>query len=137
MKKLFSTFVITAVISAGLFAAPASADNKFILKIGDGYHGYDGWHGHHRHQGWHKKHGWKHRARWHDDDDFYYIPHRPVIVRHTYVNYAPPTRLGWNDPPQPHRYCREYHGPINVGGRVQQGYGTACYMPDGSWQMMD
>ncbi len=32
-------------------------------------------------------------------------------------------------------YCREYTRNINVGGRVQEGYGTACMQPDGSWQI--
>jgi hypothetical protein len=33
-------------------------------------------------------------------------------------------------------YCREYTGTIYVGGRAQQGYGTACLQPDGSWQVV-
>jgi hypothetical protein len=32
------------------------------------------------------------------------------------------------------QYCREYTQNINVGGRIQQGYSTACLQPDGSWQ---
>ncbi len=32
-------------------------------------------------------------------------------------------------------YCREYHTDIQVGGQSQSGYGTACRMPDGSWQV--
>ena len=28
--------------------------------------------------------------------------------------------------------CREYRGPIVIGGKTQQGYGTACLQPDGS-----
>ncbi|MBK1666744.1 hypothetical protein CKO28_01625 [Rhodovibrio sodomensis] len=32
-------------------------------------------------------------------------------------------------------YCREYQTTIMVGGKAQTGYGTACRMPDGSWQM--
>ena len=32
-------------------------------------------------------------------------------------------------------YCREYHTDIQVGGRTKSGYGTACRMPDGSWQV--
>lgn len=34
-------------------------------------------------------------------------------------------------------YCREYQTVIAVGGRPQQGYGTACRQPDGSWKVMD
>lgn len=33
-------------------------------------------------------------------------------------------------------YCREYQQTIVVGGKTQQGYGTACRQPDGSWQLM-
>jgi len=32
------------------------------------------------------------------------------------------------------QYCREYQTTIIVGGREQQGYGTACRQPDGSWK---
>ena len=34
------------------------------------------------------------------------------------------------------RYCREFTQQITVGGQSQNGYGTACRMPDGQWQMM-
>ncbi len=32
-------------------------------------------------------------------------------------------------------YCREYTQTIFVGGQQQQGHGTACRQPDGSWQI--
>lgn len=32
-------------------------------------------------------------------------------------------------------YCREYTQHFNVGGRIQEGYGTACMQPDGSWEI--
>jgi surface antigen len=31
--------------------------------------------------------------------------------------------------------CREYTQTINVGGRTEQAYGTACRQQDGSWQI--
>lgn len=34
------------------------------------------------------------------------------------------------------RYCREFTQRINVGGKTQEGYGTACRQPDGSWQIV-
>jgi hypothetical protein len=34
-------------------------------------------------------------------------------------------------------YCREYTKSIIVGGVRQSGYGTACYKPDGSWEIVD
>lgn len=33
-------------------------------------------------------------------------------------------------------YCREFTSPIRVGGVLQQGYGTTCMQPDGSWQVV-
>lgn len=32
-------------------------------------------------------------------------------------------------------YCREYQTNVTVGGRSEDGYGTACRQPDGSWQI--
>ncbi len=34
------------------------------------------------------------------------------------------------------QYCREYQQTITVGGRTEQGYGTACREPDGSWRIV-
>ncbi|MEZ5918602.1 MAG: RT0821/Lpp0805 family surface protein [Alphaproteobacteria bacterium] len=34
------------------------------------------------------------------------------------------------------RYCREYQQTIIVGGRKEEGYGTACQQPDGSWEIV-
>lgn len=34
-------------------------------------------------------------------------------------------------------YCREYQQTITVGGKRQQGYGTACRQPDGSWKVVN
>lgn len=33
------------------------------------------------------------------------------------------------------QYCREYRTQVEVGGRVEEAYGTACRQPDGSWQI--
>lgn len=35
------------------------------------------------------------------------------------------------------QYCREYQQKITVGGKTQQGYGTACRQPDGSWKVVE
>jgi surface antigen len=32
-------------------------------------------------------------------------------------------------------YCREYTQTINVGGRVEEAYGTACRQNDGTWKI--
>jgi surface antigen len=34
------------------------------------------------------------------------------------------------------QYCREFQQTINVGGQRQDGYGTACRQPDGSWRIV-
>jgi surface antigen len=34
------------------------------------------------------------------------------------------------------QYCREYTQTINVGGKTQQGHGTACRQQDGTWQIV-
>ena len=33
-------------------------------------------------------------------------------------------------------YCREFQQTVTVGGQTQEAYGTACRMPDGSWQII-
>jgi len=33
-------------------------------------------------------------------------------------------------------YCREFQQTIVVGGQRQQGFGTACRQPDGTWQIV-
>jgi surface antigen len=32
--------------------------------------------------------------------------------------------------------CREFQQTITVGGQTQEGYGTACRQPDGSWKIV-
>jgi surface antigen len=34
------------------------------------------------------------------------------------------------------RYCREYITEAMIGGKLEQVYGTACYQPDGSWELV-
>lgn len=33
------------------------------------------------------------------------------------------------------QYCREFVTEVEVGGKTEQAYGTACRMPDGSWKI--
>ena len=47
--------------------------------------------------------------------------------------YVTPTREGSSSAG---RYCREFQHEVTVGGRTEQGYGTACRQPDGSWEMI-
>lgn len=34
------------------------------------------------------------------------------------------------------QYCREYSQTIQVGGKSEQAYGTACRQPDGNWKVV-
>ncbi len=57
--------------------------------------------------------------------------------------------VAWNNPDSGHygavtpqrtyeasgSYCREFTQTVNVGGRSQRAYGTACRQPDGTWQI--
>lgn len=66
-----------------------------------------------------------------------FFPPRPVMQRTYIVNNS-----YYQPAPQPYRvseerYCREYYGPVRIGGRVQQAYGNACLQPDGSWEVVD
>ena len=45
-----------------------------------------------------------------------------------------PVREGTNT--QTNEYCREYQTTVNVGGKSEQAYGTACRQPDGSWRIL-
>ncbi len=33
-------------------------------------------------------------------------------------------------------YCREFTQKINIGGKIESGYGTACRQPDGAWKVI-
>ncbi len=44
-----------------------------------------------------------------------------------------PTRDGTNTATG--EYCREYQTTVNVGGKAESAYGTACRQPDGSWRI--
>ena len=33
-------------------------------------------------------------------------------------------------------YCREFQQTVNIGGKTQQAYGTACRQPDGTWKVV-
>lgn len=34
-------------------------------------------------------------------------------------------------------YCREYQQTVQVGGKTEQAYGTACRQADGSWKVVN
>lgn len=33
--------------------------------------------------------------------------------------------------------CREYKSTVNVGGKAEEAYGTACRQPDGTWKIVN
>lgn len=33
-------------------------------------------------------------------------------------------------------YCREYTRTVNIGGQIQNAYGTACLQPNGDWMIV-
>ena len=35
------------------------------------------------------------------------------------------------------QYCREFSQTVNIGGRTEEAYGTACRQPDGTWQIVN
>lgn len=60
-------------------------------------------------------------------------------------------KIRWNNPQSGHsgtvttvrdgvaqngEYCREFQSQVNIGGKLQNAYGTACRRPDGSWQII-
>lgn len=34
-------------------------------------------------------------------------------------------------------YCRQYRTTVNIDGRAETAYGTACQQPDGTWRIVD
>src|SRR5690242_1246169 len=119
-----------AVFSLGLLAAPppATADS------------------------WHHGGGWGH-GHGHSDNLFlgfnFAAPVYPAYP-YPYYYYPPPAVVYQAPPPVAYQApqsgialgrdvgqgCREYTAPVNVGGRIVQGYGVACPRADGSWQIV-
>jgi len=56
--------------------------------------------------------------------------HNPDSGNHGYVAPQPAYERA------PGEYCREYQQTITVGGRKEEGYGTACRRPDGTWEII-
>lgn len=46
--------------------------------------------------------------------------------------YVTPTKTTY----QGNTVCREYQQKISVGGKMEEGYGTACRQADGSWKIV-
>lgn len=59
--------------------------------------------------------------------------------------------ITWNNPDSGHsgtytpirdgtdqggNYCREYQTSVNISGKVEKAFGTACRQPDGTWKVV-
>ncbi len=156
LKKNILTLVAATVLS--LSALPALADSvSFGFTVGDrgGHHGghRGGHHGGYRggHHG-----GWGNHGYYRSHYRPYYAPHfygspafyeapyyqstrvvyvdrepAPVYYQEEQPIVASKGRVVSNDP-----YCREYQRSVNVGGHMEQSYGTACRQPDGAWKVV-
>jgi hypothetical protein len=137
MRKLFQ-FATVVALATGVFATPAMADS-FSLAFSSGGHGHspgwhDNWHDRGRHRGYYNYHAPRYGYftsvyRSYPAPQVVYV--EPPVQQVIFANNAPSYQ---NDNGQ---YCREYQALVYVGGQRQNGYGTACYMPDGSWKVVD
>lgn len=152
LKKKILTLVAATVLS--LSALPALADSvSFGFTVGD--HGnYRGGHHGWNHGGWHR--GYYERShfrpyygpRFYGGPAFYessfydvptyyssqrvvYVEQPPVYIQDEQPIVASKGRVVSNNP-----YCREYQRSVNVGGHLQESYGTACRQPDGAWKVV-
>jgi opacity protein-like surface antigen len=74
------------------------------------------------------------------------VVHRtPPVIYGAPAYYGPPAYesrgrsygdAGYASAPSSSSYCREFIRQANIGGRLQDVYGTACLQPDGSWRIM-
>ena len=44
---------------------------------------------------------------------------------------------GYSDKMHRNEYCREFTQKINIGGRIETGYGKACRKPNGDWEIVN
>lgn len=151
-------YSVLAGIVGLLFSSPVLADDGCDGGCRGNRSGYD--RGHHtkpnphrnRHYAPRRQHVSRHynRPRTHVRFNFGTAPYYPTrYYQHPRVMYSPVPVA-----PQPQviyinndnsrqvsmrdgRYCREYSTVINVGGRGEHTYGTACMQPDGSWQIIN
>jgi surface antigen len=91
-------------------------------------------------QGNGRGHGYGHQKHNKHYDNYHYQPYYGYTTT-TYSSYEPyyyrPQVIEVNSYQQaePEEYCREFSQGINIGGKIQPGYGIACLQPDGSWEI--
>ena len=139
MIAQLAVFALSLTALTAVAVAPALADDdKHRHRRHHGHH--HGWHGHHYwHGGHHQRHWRGSSARiviWQPAPVYRAYPapvYVPAPVVHEPIVNAVPLR---NFQDTSGRYCREYQRLADIGGVQQQIYGTACMMPDGSWQIV-
>lgn len=129
-----------AALSVIMLASPADADDgrRHHGRGQDWKHGHGHWH---RHSGWDDRHrrGSARIVIWQPAPVYraYPAPYPVYVPAPAPVVQAPVQAVPLaNFQDESGRYCREYQRMADIGGRPQQVYGTACMMPDGSWQIV-
>ena len=145
MIAKLAVFALSLAVMTAAVAPALADDDKHRHHRRHGHH--HGWQGHHSHWhgGHHQRHWHGNRARiviWQPAPVYRAYPAYPAypapvyvpapVVQEPIVN-AVPLR---NFQDTSGRYCREYQRMADIGGVQQQIYGTACMMPDGSWQIV-
>jgi len=88
--------------------------------------------GHNKHYGYHKNYGSSHHSYYSSSN--YYA--NPVYSQPANIgNYYTSSSVSQATVTQPEPYCREYIQTVNVGGKIQESYGTACQQQDGAWKI--
>ena len=79
-----------------------------------------------------------HTHTYYQQPTVYYEPAPVYYAQPRYVaNYvAPPVEPITYVDENSGQYCREYTRQVQIGGRVQESYGTACLQPDGAWRVV-
>ena len=131
-EVLMRISILAFLTMMAAFGAAEAAQAKTYVYVDNGHHSR------------HHDRGWRHgpQSRFYYGSPFwnygaFYRPARPVVVTHYYHYTIAPAPAPVSVPAASDRYCREYYGPANVGGKVVQTYGNACLQPDGSWQIVD
>jgi hypothetical protein len=146
MKKFLAIMLVVAVMV--VLAAPAFARDR------------DHYWGHHRHGHSHSGVSFSIGGGYYGDPYYYprhsyyssYYPYYnsyvvpPPVVYTPPVIYSSPSTVIYSNAPANQtsstyiddigRTCREFQSTAQIGGTLQDTYGTACLQPDGSWRVV-
>lgn len=127
-----AVFALTFAVMTAAAVAPALADDRHRQNRHHGHHGH--WQGGHHQRHWHGSGAriviWQPAPVYRAYPAPVYVP--APVVHQPAINVVPLR----NFQDASGRYCREYQRMADIGGVPQQIYGTACMMPDGSWQIV-